>query len=131
MRYTRYGLETILSKTEVLLFAESDGSSPLLKWLDGLPAKVQDKCIVRIERLSEMGHELRRPESDYLRDGIYELRSSFQRVHYRILYFFHDQRVVISHGLKKTGEVPSGEIGNAVRRKNLFKEDPSRYTYEE
>jgi phage-related protein len=131
MRYTRYGLEIILPKTEVLLFAESDGSSPLLKWLDGLPAKVQDKCIVRIERLSEMGHELRRPESDYLRDGIYELRASFQRVHYRILYFFHDQRAVISHGLKKTGTVPVGEIDFAIRRKNLFKEDPSRYTYEE
>lgn len=120
-----------MPKAEVLLFTESDGSSPLLKWLDGLPAKAQDKCIVRIERLSEVGHELRRPESDYLRDGIYELRLSFQRVHYRILYFFHDKRVVISHGLKKTGEVPSGEIDNAVRRKNLFKEDPSRYTYEE
>ena len=26
------------------------------------------------ERLAQLGHELRRPEADYLRDQIYELR---------------------------------------------------------
>jgi hypothetical protein len=37
------------------------------------PIKVQDKCHLRLERLREMGHELRRPEADFLRDGIYEI----------------------------------------------------------
>lgn len=120
-----------MPETEVLLFAESDGSSPLIEWLDNLPARVQDKCIVRIERLAELGHELRRPEAAYLRDGIYELRASFQGVHYRILYFFHDQRAVISHGLKKTGAVPPREIDFAIRRKKLFKENHSGHTYGE
>lgn len=60
-----------------------------LEWFTRLPAKVQDKCYVRLERLRDMGHELRRPEADYLRDGIYELRASLHGIHYRILYFFH------------------------------------------
>ncbi len=64
-----------MPETEVVLFAEDNGSVPLLKWLDAQPAKVQDKCIVRVERLAEMGHGLRRPEADYLRNGIYELRA--------------------------------------------------------
>ncbi len=64
--------------TEVIIFAEEDGSSPLIEWLDGLGSKVQDKCIVRVERLAEMGHELRRPEADFLRDGIYEC---YRRLH--------------------------------------------------
>jgi len=64
-------------KTEVIIFAEEDGSSLLLGRLDQMPQKVQDKCIVKIERLAELGHELRRPEADYLRDGIYELRISY------------------------------------------------------
>ncbi|MGO9257708.1 MAG: type II toxin-antitoxin system RelE/ParE family toxin [Bryobacteraceae bacterium] len=34
-----------------------------------------------------MGRELRRPEADFLRDGIYELRVSLRGVHFRILYF--------------------------------------------
>ena len=56
-----------MPETDVLLFAEEDGSAPLLAWLDDLPAKVRDKCIVRIERLAQLGHELRRPEADLLR----------------------------------------------------------------
>ena len=49
-----------------------------------------------------MGHELRRPEADLLRDGIYELRVSLQGVHHRILYFFQGTiTAVVSHGLAK------------------------------
>lgn len=54
-----------MPQTRVLLFRDDDGSVPLVGWLDELPAKVQDKCRLRIERLEELGHELRRPEADY------------------------------------------------------------------
>ena len=117
--------------TSVLIFAENDGSPPLLEWLDGLPSKVQDKCIVRIERLREYGHELRRPEADFLRDGIYELRVVFHGVQYRMLYFFHEHLAVISHGLVKRKEVPPLEIDLAIERKQHFEEEPGKYTYEE
>ena len=59
-------------RTRVVFFAAEDGSAPLLEWLDKQPPKVQDKCLARIERLGEWGHQLRRPEADYLRDGIHE-----------------------------------------------------------
>ena len=52
---------------------------PVLEWLDELPLKIQDKCAARIKRLMACGHELRRPEADYLRDGIYELRVRYRR----------------------------------------------------
>ncbi len=58
-----------MPKTSVILYCEEDGSCPFLEWLDELPAKAQDKCQVRLERLRDMGHELRRPEADLLRDG--------------------------------------------------------------
>ena len=75
-----------------------------------MPAKVQDKCYLRLERLREMGHEMRRPEGDYLRNGIYELRVGLRGVHYRILYFFHETAAaVVSHGLVK-------EQGSRLRR---------------
>ena len=70
--------------------------------------KVQDKRIVRSERLREMGHELRRPEADFLRDGIHELRLSFQMVQYRMLYFFFQGRAVVTHGLTKGGKGARG-----------------------
>lgn len=117
--------------TEVVFFAETDGSSPLLRWLDKQPAKVQDKCIVKIERLAAMGYELRRPEADLLRDGIYELRVRHSHVHYRMLYFFHGGRAVLLHGLTKEDVVPDREIDLAIRRQMDFAKNPTRHTYEE
>jgi phage-related protein len=120
-----------MSETEVILFAEDDGSCPLTDWLDGIPTKAQNKSIVRVQRLAEMGHELRWPEADYLRDGIYELRASLQGIHYRILYFFHDKKAIISHGLIKEGAVPPKEIDLAIERKARFQNNPLAHTYEE
>ena len=94
--------------------------------------KVQDKCYVRLERLGAMGHELRRPEADFLRGGIYELRVSLQGVHHRILYFFHGAvAAVVSHGLVKERAVPLKEIDRAVERRKRFAANPARHTYEE
>jgi hypothetical protein len=57
-----------LAQTEVFFFREpKDDSVPLLEWLEELPTKVQAKCTERIDRLGELGHELRRPEADLLR----------------------------------------------------------------
>ena len=80
----------------------------------------------------ERGHELRRPEADFLRDGIYELRVSRRGVHYRILYFFHGAvAAVVSHGLVKEQAVPPEEIDRAIERKKRFEANPSKHTYQE
>lgn len=120
-----------MPETEVIFFADDDGSAPFLDWLDGLTEKAQIKIVVRVERLAAMGHELRRPEADYLRDGIYELRVSLQRINFRILYFIHGKQAVISHGLTKTSQVPPREIDLAIERRFRFEEDPGRRTYRE
>jgi phage-related protein len=119
-------------KTRVVLYREEDGSCPFVGWFNQLPAKVQDKCYLRLERLREMGHELRRPEADFLRDGIYELRVSLRGIHHRILYFFHGTTAaVVSHGLVKERVVPPKEIDRAVVRKIRFEGNPPLHTYEE
>ena len=118
-----------MPRTEVILFAEDDGSCPLIEWIDNLPMKAQIKCYIRIERLEEKGYELRRPEADYLRDKIYELRATHQRIHYRMLYFFHENKGVISHGLMKEKVVQPKEIDLAVNRKARFEKNPLKHTY--
>jgi len=120
-----------LAQTEVFFFRDpKNDSAPLLDWLDELPVKVQAKCIERIDRLGELGHELRRPEADFLRDGIYELRASYQSVHYRMLYFFAGKAVVVvSHGLTKEREVPTRQIDLAVERKKKVAADFDRFTF--
>ena len=120
-----------MPKIDVVMFIEDDGTVPLLNWLDNLPEKAQDKCIARIERLSAMGYELRRPEADYLRDGIYELRVALQGIQYRILYFFSEKQAVLSHGLIKESKVPSKEIDLAIERKVRFSANCLIHTYSE
>ncbi|MSU57950.1 MAG: type II toxin-antitoxin system RelE/ParE family toxin [Pedosphaera sp.] len=121
-----------MPRTKIVLYREDDGTVPLLAWLDSIPDKARDKCVVRIERLGELGHELRRPEADFLRDGIYELRVALQGINYRVLYFFHRREaVVLSHGLVKEREVPPKEIDRAMARKLKYEAAPSRHTYEE
>ena len=120
-----------MPKTTVLIFAETDGTAPLLNWMDDLPSKVQDKCIVKIERLEEMGYELHRPEADLLRNGIHELRIAFRSIQYRILYFFYGQEAILSHGLIKESEVPDKDIEIALKRMEMFKLNPQLHTYEE
>ena len=63
----------LMREVQVLLYKDDNGNVPILEWLDKISSKAQDKCAVRIKRLRDCGHELRRPETDYLRDGIYEL----------------------------------------------------------
>lgn len=121
-----------MPSTTLVFFMDEDGSVPFLEWFDGLHARAQDKCRVRLERLAQLGHELRRPEADFLRDGIYELRVGFQGINYRMLYFFYGREaVVISHGLAKERIVPPKEIDRAIRRKMKFAANPDKHTYQE
>ena len=121
-----------MPETHVIFFLDKDGECPVLAWLSDLPKKVQAKADVRIERLAELGYELRRPEADLLRDGIYELRWRLQTVNYRILYFFHGKNVVVlTHGITKEAEVPEKEINAALSRKQAFEKNPERHTYTE
>ena len=119
-----------MPKTKIVFFQEDDGSVPVLEWLRKMPVKVQDKCRVKLERLAEMGHELRRPEADLLRDKIYELRASLQGIHYRMLYFFHgNTAAVVSHGIVKESAVPPKEIERAIERKKEFESNPAKHSY--
>jgi phage-related protein len=119
-----------MAKTTVVFYREDDGRVPILEWLDSLQAKAQDKCTVRIERLQELSHQLRRPEADFLRDGIYELRIGLQHVNYRILCFFHGNvAAVISHGITKEDRVAPREIEKAIVRKEKFFANPELHTY--
>jgi phage-related protein len=124
-----------MPRTRLIFFKDADGVVPVRDWLLNLQRRQRQlfaKCVVRIRRLAGLGYELRRPEADLLRDGVYELRIRHGRVHYRILYFFHGQNAaVLTHGLTKEGKVPRNEIDLAVRYKAAFESNPAAHIYEE
>jgi phage-related protein len=118
-----------MANVTIHLYCKENGEAPFLAWFESLPRKAQNKCRVRLGRLQEMGHELRRPEADYLRDAIYELRFKFQRLNYRVLYFFHGHSVVVlSHGLHKEKSVSPKEIEVAIDRRERYVSDPEMHT---
>jgi phage-related protein len=122
-----------MPKTKVVFYKEKgETTAPVLEWLLSIPLKARLKSLTKIERLSEEGHALRRPEADLLRNKIYELRASFQGIHYRILYFFHGNvAAVLCHGIIKEDSVPSVEIDRAIKRRESFEKEPKAHTYEE
>ena len=121
-----------MPKIRVVFYQEVGGAAPVLDWLDTLSPKAQDKCLVKIERLRDLGHELRRPEADLLGDSIYELRVGLQGINYRILYFFHGKvAAVLAHGLVKERIVPPRAIEEVIMRKQRFEQDPGAHTYQE
>lgn len=117
--------------TEVIFFKESDGTIPVIEFLNGLPSGVQSRAKNLFELLKQFGHELRRPHADYLEAGIYELRFRVNHVRYRFLYFFSGKNiVVVSHGLTKENKIPSQDIEIAQKRKMLFELNPERHSAE-
>lgn len=121
--------------TRVVFYQDSTGESPVVEWLAELRAtnpKAFANCRARIELLAQFGHELRRPAADILRDGIYELRAKQGHVQYRVMYFFHGRNVVVlAHALTKEDMVPAMDMKHALKRKQLFEQDPEGHTYEQ
>ena len=122
-----------MPRTDVSYFRDTDGSVPVLDWLNELAGRdrlAAEKCIAQTDVLRDWGYELRRPVADYLRDGVYELRVRVGRSQHRILYFFHNRiSVVLVHALTKEKKVPSREIERALTRMRLFKMNPIVHTY--
>src|SRR4051794_3786278 len=97
--------------------------------MDGIGDNARDKLFYRVNRLEAAGYELRRPEADSLRDGIYELRVRRQHVNYRLLYFFHEREAVILHGCTKKGEVDDADIDRAIERRERYVKNPAEHRY--
>ena len=120
-----------MPQTDIVIYQESPDSVPLVDWLASVPEDARTKCRLKIRRLAECGHELRRPEADYLRDGIYELRIGHRKTNYRILYTFVGHRIaLLTHGIVKEDRVPPKEIDEAIRRKVQWELDPQTHTYQ-
>ncbi len=123
-----------MPKTHVFFYKDDDGSVPALEWLLELRKKSEraaKKCFSLVTLLRDLGSELRRPRADFLRDGVYELRTKVGKVNYRILYGFVGKDVaLLASGLTKEAVVPVSEIHRAALRIAKYKKNPARHRYE-
>jgi len=110
---------------------------PVLEWLIDLRGRNERafrKCFGVIQLLTQSGYDLRRPHSDFLQDGIYELRTRVGTVNYRILYGFVGKNVaLLSASFTKERRLPRQELERAIARIAQYKVDPQAhgFRYEE
>lgn len=124
-----------MPQTKLIFYQDETGRAPVLIWLEELQRKnpkAWANCRAKIVLLSRLGHELRRPAADFVRDGIHELRAKQGTVQYRILYFFHGRNMaILAHGLTKEDSLPAADIERALKRKRQFELNPEEHTYAE
>ena len=74
---------------------------------------------------------MKRPESGYLGDGLYELRILRAGQRHRILYGFYDRDVLLllSAFAKSESRVPASEIRVARERFGPFVRNPLRHSH--
>ena len=108
---------------KVIFYKSLRGEEFAKEFLDKLPDRNKEKVITTLMYLEKHGNQAKRPYADLLRDKIYELRVHFGGLNVRILYFFDEKLIVLTHGfLKKSDAVPPTEIGRALNiRTDYFK----------
>lgn len=99
-----------------------DGSEPAKEFLKSLDPKMKAKMLRTIELLETNGRDLRMPYSEFLDDGIFELRAKVSSNITRVLYFFYvGNRAILTNGfIKKTQKIPKEELAKAKKYKADF-----------
>lgn len=111
-----------MQKFEVLFYAKEDGTEPAKEFIQSLDVKMKAKVMKTVELLQNNGTELRKPYSEHLEDGIFELRVKIGSDISRVLYFFLvGRRVILTNGfIKKQQKTPANEIERAKRYRAEF-----------
>ncbi len=106
-----------LSEIPVVFYRTSLGAEPVRDWLRGLP--VDDRRAIGVDLATvQVGWPVGMPLCRSLGGGLWEVRSTLpSRRIARILFFTHDQQIVVVNGfIKQTQKTPQDEIDLARKR---------------
>lgn len=113
----------------VQFYESEDGAQPVLEFLRSLEPKMRAKTGAMMELLAEKGNELRKPYTEHLDDGIFELRVIQGNNIARTLFFFYvEKRIIITNGfIKKQRKTPKAELQLAkLRRADFLRQEAKR-----
>jgi len=109
----------------IYYYKDERSRNPVKEFIDKLPLKGQAKIFAYITELRTHGHDLHRPVSGYLRDGIHELRPKNNRIFY--FYFMRDNAVLVHAIKKKTDRLSREDLDIAIRRKLMIERDKGEH----
>ena len=75
----------------VEFYSSRAGNTPIEDFLDSVDIKTKAKIVRTIELLQKNGTALRMPYSEFLVDGIFELRIQAMGNAIRVLFFFYEK----------------------------------------
>lgn len=103
-------------------YETEDGDKPVYSFMISLEPKMRAKVGAMMQLQAEKGNELRKPYTEHLDDGIFELRTIQGNNISRVLFFFYvGHRIIITNGfIKKTRKTPPKEISLAKSRRDDF-----------
>ena len=110
-------------KYEAIFYNLPDGIEPALDFIKSLDVKMRAKLEKTISLLQQLEPELRLPYSEYLEDGIFEVRAKQGTNITRVLYFFFvGKKIVLTNGfVKKTQKTPKNELELAKKYRDEYK----------
>lgn len=93
-------------------YQTENGECPVEDFIELQDIKMQAKIYKMLELLEERGNRLRMPYSEYLGDGIFQIRAQVGNNITRVLYFFFvDEKIILTNGfMKKTQRTPPSEL---------------------
>ena len=101
-----------MANFSVNYYDTADGCYPAEEFILSQDIKMRAKIFRILELLEDKGNMLRMPYSEYLEDGIFQIRAQIGNDITRVLYFFiADKEIILTNGfVKKTEETPPAEI---------------------
>lgn len=113
-----------MSEFEIIFYEKPDGTEPAKDFLLSVDTKMRARLVKTIELLSINGTSLRKPYSEYLTDGIFEIRAKVGSDISRVMYFFIvGKKIILTNGfIKKTQKTPKNEIELAKKYRKDFLE---------
>lgn len=92
------------------------GVEPVREWLRGLDADVRTEIGSDIKKV-QWRWPLSKPLVDSFGEGLYEVRSSYDKNIYRVLFCIEGSTMVLLHGfMKKTQSTPKQDKELAIKR---------------
>lgn len=106
-----------MNKYSIEFYEKENGEAPAEEFIKSLDNKMKAKVLRILDMLETNGPLMRIPYSEYLRDGIFEIRAKQGTDIVRILYFFcKKKRIILTNGFtKKSQKTPDKQILIAKR----------------
>lgn len=101
-----------------LLFIEKGSNCPMVDFLNSIEnRKLKSKTIKNIYLLADLRNKARPPLSEYVKDGIFELRTKFSSNITRAFYFFiWGDKIIMTNGYVKKGQKLNQEEFNKAKK---------------